>query len=97
MPKYVVLVNFTDEWRKAIKQFPERFRQIDQMLTQSGVTEIATVFTLGQYDAVSIVEAPDDETLARLVLAQAQTGSIQTTTLKGFAPAEFLQVIQSLP
>jgi uncharacterized protein with GYD domain len=52
--------------------------------------------TMGQYDLAIRVEAPDDETIARLALSLASQGNLRTTTLKAFPPEEFERIIGSL-
>ncbi len=52
--------------------------------------------TTGQYDLVIVVEAPDDATLAKVLLAQASKGGIRTTTLHAFSEAEYREIIGSL-
>ena len=52
---------------------------------------------MGDYDAVAIVEAPDDETYARNILAAASQGHIRTTTLKAFTEEEYRRIVGSLP
>jgi uncharacterized protein with GYD domain len=52
--------------------------------------------TTGQYDLVFVVEAPDDETLAKVLLAQASKGTLRTTTLRAFSETEYRAIIRSL-
>ncbi len=53
--------------------------------------------TLGQYDAIAIVEAPNDETVARFALALGSAGNVRTMTLKGFTEQEHREIVGSLP
>jgi uncharacterized protein with GYD domain len=52
---------------------------------------------MGQYDLVSIVEAPDDETLAKLVLSVGSLGSVSSETLRAFTEDEYRQIVTALP
>jgi uncharacterized protein with GYD domain len=52
--------------------------------------------TIGQYDLVFVVEAPDDAALAKVLLAQASKGGLRTTTLCAFSETEYRAVIRSL-
>ncbi len=52
--------------------------------------------TLGQNDGIAIVEAPDDEAVARFALALGSAGNVRTTTLKGFTEQEYQKIIGSL-
>lgn len=53
--------------------------------------------TLGQYDIVIIAEAPNDETIAKFVLAVGSAGNVRTTTLKAFPEADYRKIVQGLP
>lgn len=51
---------------------------------------------VGEYDLVGIIEAPDDETYARIALALGALGSIRTTTLKALTEDEYRRIVASL-
>ncbi|SFC72845.1 GYD domain-containing protein [Halobiforma haloterrestris] len=53
--------------------------------------------TFGEYDAVAVIEAPDDETAAQLVLTVSRAGAISSETLKAFPEDEYREVIEGLP
>jgi uncharacterized protein with GYD domain len=53
--------------------------------------------TLGQYDFVTQVEAPDDETFARALLGIASSGNITTETLRAFTEEEYGRIAGALP
>jgi uncharacterized protein with GYD domain len=53
--------------------------------------------TMGDYDLVTVMEAPDDWAIATFVLALAAGGNLRTTTLKAFAEAEYREIMQALP
>ncbi len=53
--------------------------------------------TMGQYDFVGVLEAPDDDTAAKFALALGSGGNIHTETLRGFSLDEFRQLIAALP
>ena len=63
---------------------------------KQGVTIRDVYLTTGQYDLVFVVEAPDDATLAKVLLAQASKGGIRTTTLHAFSEVEYREIIGSL-
>ena len=54
-------------------------------------------YTMGQYDTVAIVEAPDDETITRLALGVGARGNIRTETLRAFTDEEFFGIVSTLP
>jgi uncharacterized protein with GYD domain len=57
----------------------------------------AFYLTTGQYDFVSIVEAPNDEAMARFALALSAQGNIRTETMRAFTEDEYWKIISSLP
>jgi uncharacterized protein with GYD domain len=65
---------------------------------QSMGAELKQVFlVMGQYDLVIIAEAPDDETLAKLLLATGSQGNVSTQTMRAFSEDEFRKIIAGLP
>ena len=64
MPTYISLINFTQKGAEAIKDGPKRLEAAKQRFRDSGAELKAFYLVTGQYDAVSIVEAPNDEVVA---------------------------------
>ena len=96
MPYYITLVNFTDQGIRNIRDFPQIMAAADQRAAAAGV-KVQRFFTLGQHDIVVLVEAPDDETNAVVLLGIGAQGNVRTTTLKAFTQDEFIQLIERLP
>jgi uncharacterized protein with GYD domain len=71
-------------------------RQAMQRAEQAG-GKLTIYVTMGEYDAVAILEAPDDQAAMRGQLELGTQGNIRTTTLKAFSREEFEQVVGSLP
>jgi uncharacterized protein with GYD domain len=84
MPTYVVMINWTDQGVKGFKDTVDRYEKARDAGREAGVTWRETYWTLGPYDIVSIVDAPDDETLMASILNVAGQGNIRTTTLRAF-------------
>lgn len=97
MATYIVLGNLTDQGIKNIKGQPQRIRQLTQHFAQSGVKITGAYLTLGAYDNVFISEAPDDETVARVMLEVGMAGNARTTTLRAFTMDEAEKLVQGLP
>jgi uncharacterized protein with GYD domain len=57
----------------------------------------AIYVTMGQYDFVDVLEAPDDETAAKFALALGSLGNVHTETLRAFTQDEFRQIVAGLP
>ena len=96
MPVYITLLNYTDQGLRNLKGVPERVAAAKQTLERVGGRMHSYRLTLGQYDAVVTIEAPDDETYATLVLNIAAQGNIQTTTLKAFSEEESFRIFGNL-
>ncbi|NOZ29796.1 MAG: GYD domain-containing protein [Chloroflexi bacterium] len=91
MGTYVMLSNLTDEGAKTIKRNPERILEVNKELEALGVRVIAQYATLGPYDFVNIVEAPDNETVARVSAEMASRGSIKLMTMTAIPIEDFIE------
>lgn len=81
MPRYILLSTLTVQGRESLHSHPERLVEVDQEIEKMGVKVIAQYALLGPYDFVSIVEAPDNETIAHLSVDLGSRGTVQIMTL----------------
>ena len=88
MPVYVTLFKWTDQGRTKTKDLAARHADGLQRVKDAGGTEIGTYVTMGQYDMVSIVEAPNDEAIAKIALGIAGRGNASTETMRAFTMDE---------
>ena len=86
MAQYVVLINFTEQGAKNLKRGAEARQQAEQAIAGAGGRIIWQGLTMGQYDAVAVVELPGDEQALGVALGQAMQGDARTQTLKAFSP-----------
>ena len=93
MPTYVALLDWTEQGVLNFKESVDRYESASGQLEALGVTFKDVYWTLGTHDIVSVIEAPDDETLAAGLLAVAGQGNIRTTTLRAFNADEMRSVI----
>jgi uncharacterized protein with GYD domain len=93
MATYVVLANFTDQGVRNAKDSPKRADAFKEMAKKCGATVKDLYWTQGQYDAVTIVEAPDDMTATALALSVGALGNIRTQTLRAFSAADMKGII----
>ncbi|MEE9159664.1 MAG: GYD domain-containing protein [Gammaproteobacteria bacterium] len=96
MSTYLCLSQWTQKGIENIKESPARLDAAREEWEKQGVTIRDFYLTTGQYDLVFVVEAADDATLAKVLLAQASKGGIRTTTLHAFSEAEYREIIGSL-
>lgn len=97
MPTYIALVRFTEEGVRTIKDGPGRLEQARKDFEAAGAQMKDFYLTFGGYDAVAIIEAPDDETMAKLSLTIASRGTSRTETLRAFTSDQFSRIVNSLP
>ena len=97
MPKYVILINFTEQGVKTIKDLPKRVRSAREAMEKAGGKMLDWNLTMGKYDAVAVVEGPNDAAMATVTLAVGCSGNIRTTTLKAFTEAEMEKIVAQIP
>ena len=94
MATYVMLSNLTDEGAKTLKQNPARLQEVNKEIEKLGAKVTAQYATLGPYDFVNIVEAPDNATIARVSATLGARGSVRLLTLPAIPVPEFLKSLQ---
>lgn len=97
MAKYITLFSFTDQGIRNVKSTVERARSARQALEDMGIHMTGIWWTLGQYDIVCTLEAPDDEAIGRAGLALGMQGNVRSTTLRAFDEDEMMRIVESLP
>jgi len=93
MPTYVTLINWTEQGARNFKDTVDRYEAAQEAMSKAGVSFKDIYWTVGPYDIVGVVEAPDDETATAALLATAGQGNIRTTTLRAFSASEMRSVI----
>ncbi len=91
MAMYIMLSRLTNEGRKTIKNHPERIKEVDQEIERMGARVLVQYATLGMYDFVNILEAPDNETIARVSTELGARGTIDIMTLTAIPIFEFVE------
>jgi uncharacterized protein with GYD domain len=89
MKKYVLLLQFTDQGIRKVKETTKRaaaFR--GEIAGKFGVKVSELLWTLGQYDLVAVAEAPNDEAMAACSLSVAKLGNVKIQTLRAFQSSE---------
>jgi uncharacterized protein with GYD domain len=94
MATYILLSSLTDEGRKTIKGRPERIQEVNKELEAMGAKVVDQYAVLGGYDFISIVEALDNETIARISVELGARGTIQITTLPAIPVGEFIDKLK---
>jgi uncharacterized protein with GYD domain len=97
MPIYITLFNVTEKGTKNIKDAPKRIEEGIKAAEAIGGKLIGFYATMGEYDYVSIGEAPSDEVHMTFLLGLAAQGYVRTKTLKAFTKEELGEMIAKLP
>ncbi|BCG86466.1 MULTISPECIES: GYD domain-containing protein [Mesorhizobium] len=96
MTSYIVLMNWTEQGARNVRDSPKRLDAARKQLGDMGGSFKSFYLTMGEYDMVAVVEAPDDAVLARFSLMLAASGNIRTRTLKAFPEFAYREIITSL-
>jgi len=91
MATYILLSTLTDEGRKTIRGRPERIMEVNKEIEAMGAKVIDQYAVLGSYDFISVVEAVDNETVARISVELGARGTVQITTLPAIPVATFVE------
>ncbi|MGH8975120.1 MAG: GYD domain-containing protein [Acidimicrobiia bacterium] len=84
MANYVILINWTAQGIASGKDSLNRASKAAATLKKLGGRMKTIMWTIGPYDAVSLIEAPDDETVTAFCLAVGAEGNVRTTTMRAF-------------
>src|SRR5262245_37938158 len=96
MAKYILLVHWTDQAIRTIKDSAKRIDAGQALGKEQGCVVERFFMTLGSFDNVALVDAPDDETLAKYVLTLGSEGNLRTVTLKAFPEETYRTIIGGL-
>jgi uncharacterized protein with GYD domain len=97
MVTYVVLSQFTDQGIRTIKNSPQRASQAAELAKSFGCEMKEIYWTLGEYDIVTVIEAPDEQSFMSFGYALGSAGNIRTQTLRAFTKDECSSIIGKLP
>ncbi len=97
MAGYAVLYKFTQSGLASIKDQPERVKHAKELSAQMGIRVVGVWMTMGEYDMVTVVDAPDEQTLAARLLITGKAGHVTTTTMRAFSEDEFAQILSKPP
>ena len=96
MARYFMLLNWTEQGAKNCKDTVTRAAAARQMAEKMGSRVLDAAWTLGQYDLILSVEAPDDETITAIGIALGKLGNVRTQTLRAFGEAEMQKILQKV-
>ncbi len=97
MPAYIILMKYTDQGIKDIKNAPARIEEGFKAWEAMGGKVLGYYLLMGEYDALAIGEGPSDEIATAFALGIGAQGNVKTTTLKGFTKDEIANIIKKIP
>jgi uncharacterized protein with GYD domain len=93
MALFVMLTNLTADGVKTLKSNPNRVGEVNKEVEQIGAKVVAQYATLGQYDFVTIVEAPDEKTMAKVSVELGSRGTMTSQTLAAMPSDELASAL----
>jgi uncharacterized protein with GYD domain len=97
MPTYIGLVKLTEQGMRNVKETTQRAKNFRQMAELAGLKVRELLWTMGRYDLVLVVDAPDDKTMSRVALRLGMLGNAKTETLKAFSAQDMDEILKGLP
>ena len=97
MPKYISLVKYTSKGMENVKESVNRYEAFKQLCESVGGKVEGMYLTMGRYDIVVIVDAPNPEAAAKVLLTTGSGGAVRTETLQAFSEEEYRKIISELP
>ena len=94
MPLYILLSSLTDEGRKTVNTKPDRIKEVNKEIEGMGAKVLGQYAVLGLYDFVNIVEAPSNETMAKISVMLGARGTIQIMTLPAMTIEQFVKTLK---
>src|SRR5262245_59527758 len=95
MPTYVMLTNLTPEGVQTLKNNPGRVGEVNKEVEQLGVKVKEQWATLGQFDFITLIEAPDDKTMAKVSIELGSRGTMSSQTLAAMPAEELAKILQT--
>jgi uncharacterized protein with GYD domain len=97
MAMYAMLSTVGPEGWATIRENPERVLEVRREVEALGLTVHALYAVMGQYDFLSIIESPDEQSMARAAVMLAARGTMRTTTLQAIPAEDFVASLKQAP
>ncbi len=96
MVTYIALSNFTDQGIRTIKDTTKRADAVKEAAKKFGATMTQIYWTLGKYDLVAIIEAPDDASATAFALAIGAAGNVRMQSLRAYSKDEMNGILAKM-
>ncbi len=94
MPTYVMLSRLSPEGVKTVKNNPDRVKEVNAEVEQFGARVLAQYALLGAYDFITVLDAPDERTVARISVELGSRGTASYETLTTIPVDEFISSLK---
>ncbi len=94
MATFIVLLDYTDQGVRNLKDSPQRADAFNELAEKAGARILGQYWTIGTHDGVLILDAPSEEKAAFVLLRLAASGNVRTTTLRAYDWAEAQELIE---
>ena len=94
MPKYVVLATWTDQGRRNDMDTTKRGQAFASLLSGMGANLDNVLWTMGQYDIVCVIDAPNDETVTAAMMKLSSLDNVKTITMRAFTSDEVDRILE---
>ena len=95
MATYILLSSLNPGGLETLKDRPDRLREVNEEVERMGCHVVAQYAVLGPFDFVTIVEAPDERTVARLSVNLGARGTVRIQTLTAIPIDDFITGLKS--
>jgi len=96
MVTYIALSNFTDQGMRGVKDSSKRADAVKEAARKFGASMTQIYWTMGKYDLVAIIEAPDDASATAFALAVGMAGNVRMQTMRAFTKEEMSGILGQL-
>jgi uncharacterized protein with GYD domain len=93
MPTFVMLSVLGPDGSATLRENPARIKEVNGEVEAMGATVKTQYALLGQWDFITIIEAPDTPTMSRIATTLAARGTLKTTTLAAVSVDEFIAAL----
>ena len=97
MAGYIALMKYTKQGAANIKDSPQRIKDSVAAADKFGIRLVGIWVTMGEYDLVAVMDAPDDKAVGAFMLGTARLGNVTTQTMRAFSEDEFAEIVAKLP
>jgi uncharacterized protein with GYD domain len=93
MTTYVTLINWTDQGIRDFRDTTHRAEEFAKLVEASGGQVRELLWTVGEYDIVSVIDFPDEEAGVAALLQVSAAGNVRTRTMRAFSSGEMSGII----